>query len=111
MTHEPLCPIGQTCTIGSRDGFHVLYEVREGLIACDCCDRTCGCDLIAKVRADELRHPSEDGWMSVRAVLAWEDQVRADERAKYVPPDLPRGGEHVDYCRDLACYGCVEVTE
>ena len=37
-------------------------------------------------------------------------KVRADERSKYVLPDLPRSGEHVDYCRDLACYGCVEVT-
>lgn len=54
MTHDPLCPIGQTCTIGSRDGFHVLYQVRQGSIACDCCDRTCGCDLIAMVRADTL---------------------------------------------------------
>ena len=46
---------------------------------------TCQCDLIAK--------------------------VRADERAKYVLPDLPRGGEHVDWCRDLACYGCEEIAE
>ena len=38
-------------------------------------------------------------------------KVRADERAKYVLPDLPRGGEHVDYCRDLACCGCEEITE
>lgn len=44
----------------------------------------CQCDLIAK--------------------------VRADERAKYVP-DAPKGGEHVDWCRDLACYGCEEITE
>ena len=46
---------------------------------------TCQCDLIAK--------------------------VRADERAKYVLPDLPRGGDHVDYCRDLACYGCEEIAD
>ena len=46
---------------------------------------TCQCDLIAK--------------------------VRADERAKYVLPDLPRGGEHVDWCRDLACYGCEEIAD
>ena len=45
----------------------------------------CQCDLIAK--------------------------VRADERAKYVLPDLPRGGEHVDWCRDLACYGCEEIAD
>jgi hypothetical protein len=45
----------------------------------------CHCDLIAK--------------------------VRADERAKYVLPDLPRGGEHVDWCRDLACYGCEEIAD
>jgi len=47
--------------------------------------RVCQCDLIAK--------------------------VRADERAKYVLPDLPRGGDHVDYCRDLACYGCEEIAD
>ena len=38
-------------------------------------------------------------------------KVRADERAKYVLPDLPRGGEHVDWCRDLACYGCEEIAD
>lgn len=38
-------------------------------------------------------------------------KVRADERAKYVLPDLPRGGDHVDYCRDLACYGCEEIAD
>ena len=48
-------------------------------------EAACQCDLIAK--------------------------VRADERSKYVLPDLPRGGEHVDWCRDLACYGCEEITE
>jgi hypothetical protein len=38
-------------------------------------------------------------------------KVRADERAKYVLPDLPRGGEHVDWCRDLACCGCEEIAD
>ena len=38
-------------------------------------------------------------------------RVRADERAKYVLPDLPRGGDHVDYCRDLACCGCEEIAD
>ena len=38
-------------------------------------------------------------------------KVREDERSKYVLPDLPRSEDHVDWCRDLACYGCVEVTE
>ena len=52
---------------------------------CNIWDGGCDCDLIAK--------------------------VRADERAKYVLPDLPRGGEHVDYCRDLACYGCEEIAD
>ena len=37
--------------------------------------------------------------------------VRADERAKYVLPDLPRGGDHVDWCRDLACCGCEEIAD
>jgi hypothetical protein len=57
----------------------------ESGAACFTCGNTCQCDLIAK--------------------------VRADERAKYVLPDLPRGGEHVDWCRDLACYGCEEIAE
>lgn len=92
-THDPLCPSYGLCDCGCEYDAH------------------CMCGFIAKVRADELRRPSEDGWMSVRAVLAWEDQVRADERAKYVLPDLPRGGEHVDWCRDLACYGCEEITD
>jgi hypothetical protein len=61
MTHDPLCP---------HD--YVPYKQLG--------PNSCQCDLIAKVRADELRRPSEDGWMSVRAVLAWEDQVRADEQ-------------------------------
>ena len=91
MTHDPLCP--------------KWFDNYNDQIECPTCD------LIARVRADELRRPSEDGWMSVRAVLAWEDQVRADERAKYVLPDLPRGGDHVDYCRDLACYGCEEIAD
>ena len=38
-------------------------------------------------------------------------KVRANERAKYVLPDLPRGGDHVDWCRDLACYGCEEIAD
>jgi len=38
-------------------------------------------------------------------------RVRADERAKYVLPDLPRGGDHVDWCRDLACCGCEEIAD
>jgi len=46
---------------------------------------SCQCDLIAK--------------------------VRADEQAKYVLPDLPRGGDHVDWCRDLACCGCEEIAD
>jgi len=66
MTHDPLCPeygrdYGECFSQSFSDAF-------------------CQCELISKVRADELRRPSEDGWMSVRAVLAWEDQVREDER-------------------------------
>lgn len=52
MTHDPLCPLGQPChALGGDD--HLLYKAYEGLTACDCCDRTCCCDVIAKVRADE----------------------------------------------------------
>jgi hypothetical protein len=47
--------------------------------------RVCQCDLIA--------------------------QVVERERAMYFPVETERGEEHVDWCRDLACYGCVEVTE
>jgi hypothetical protein len=57
------------------------------------------CGFIAKVRADELRRPSEDGWMSVRAVLAWEDQVRADERKRVA-----------NYLRDDAACPTIEAT-
>ena len=103
MTHDPLCPLAPP----TSDYAPYLAEAVSLLQQ----EAACQCELIAKVRADELRRPSEDGWMSVRAVLAWEDQVRADERAKYVLPDLPRGGEHVDWCRDLACYGCEEIAE
>ena len=60
MTHDPLCPVSR--------------RFRP----------SCECDFIAEVRADTLRRPSEDGWMSVRAVLAWEDRVRADEREQAV---------------------------
>ena len=53
MTHDPLCPLGQPChALGGDD--HLLYKAYEGLTACDCCDRTCCCDVIAKVRADML---------------------------------------------------------
>jgi hypothetical protein len=37
-------------------------------------------------------------------------EVRADERAKYSDETEPeRGEEHVDWCRDLYCYGCQEI--
>ena len=32
------------------------------------------------------------------------------ERAMFLPLETERGEDHVDWCRDLACYGCVEVT-
>lgn len=39
-------------------------------------------------------------------------QVVEREREKYyVPVKSERGEEHVDWCRDLGCCGCVEVTE
>jgi len=59
MTHDPLCSISQACAFDSRDGFHILYKARGGLIACDCCDRTCCCDVIAKVRADERKQAGQ----------------------------------------------------
>ena len=64
---------------------HALEHWLSDCESPECDEIACQCDLIAR--------------------------VRADERAKYVPPDLPRGGEHVDYCRDLACCGCEEITE
>jgi hypothetical protein len=69
MTHDPLCPYRPKISV------FATYWQKE---------IPCQCDLIAKVRADELRRPSEDGWMSVRAVLAWEDEVRADTLDKAV---------------------------
>jgi hypothetical protein len=65
MTHDPLCP-----------HYYVPYKQLR--------PNSCQCDLIAKVRADELRRPSEDGWMSVRAVLEWDERIRADEREESI---------------------------
>ncbi len=83
MTHDPLCP----CE--SHKQPHIQHL--NGMC------HYCQCDLIAKVRDDELRRPSEDGWMSVRAVLAWEDQVRADERNKVNAERSARFGVWHDY--------------
>ena len=63
MTHDPFCQLGTSKAHTNPEDCH-------------------SCAFIAKVRADELRRPTEDGWMSVRAVLAWEDQVRDDERSR-----------------------------
>lgn len=67
MTHDPFCPCAP------------IDPIRPGAVH-TANSASCLCVLIAQVRADELRRPSEDGWMSVRAVLGWEDQVRADEQ-------------------------------
>ena len=80
MTHDPLCL--------SREAPDDYWP-----------EQLCNCRLIAKVRADELRRPSEDGWMSVRAVLAWEDQIRADERKRVA-----------NYLRDDAACPTIEAT-
>lgn len=66
MTHDPLCPSYGLCDCGCEYDAH------------------CMCGFIAKVRADELRRPSEDGWMSVRAVLEWDERIRADEREESI---------------------------
>jgi len=68
MTHDALCPCAT----------HKSPHIQHLSGVCHYCQ----CNLIAKVRADELRRPTEDGWMSVRAVLAWEDQIRDDERSR-----------------------------
>jgi hypothetical protein len=73
MTHDPLCEWAEcVCPLD--------YDVPERGHLVHCPDQYCECEFIAKVREDTLRRPSEDGWMSVRAVLDWEDQVRADEQ-------------------------------
>jgi len=74
VTHDPFCPQAQMYQDNAVSWWD--SECQE--------DFDCRCDLIAKIRGDELRRPSEDGWMSVRAVLAWEDQVRADERQRII---------------------------
>ena len=71
VQHDPLCKAASLWVAVIENGGSLPHKF------IDYCPT---CDLIAKVRADELRHPSEDGWMSVRAILAWEDQVRADEQ-------------------------------
>jgi hypothetical protein len=72
MTHDWMCPINAQVDFDNFNLDNYLERYR------------CQCELILKVRADELRRPSEDGWMSVRAVLAWEDQVRTDERSRCI---------------------------
>lgn len=65
MTHDPLCALERPCVVGSRDGFHVLYEDGDGKATCDCCDQICQCDLIAKVRAESSdcdNHGDEVRW-------------------------------------------------
>jgi hypothetical protein len=57
---------------------------------------------------DPLCKGDEVGYACMCPLIA---RVRADERAKYVLPDLPRGGDHVDWCRDLACCGCEEIAD
>jgi hypothetical protein len=92
-------------------------------------DGGCQCEKIAEIRADERKYVMSvieelpclcdegkdycDGQTDAIDAIDSIDSIDkvADERAKYVLPDLPKGGEHVDWCRDLACYGCVEVTE
>jgi hypothetical protein len=88
MTHDPLCP-WEPETLWTGESSDLIYYRRPEI--------PCQCDLIAKVRADELRRPSEDGWMSVRAVLAWEDQVRADERRKVNNERIARFGYWHDH--------------
>ena len=66
---------------------------------------TCPLDYDAPERGHMIGCPEDDCECEIIA------EIRADERAKYVLPDLPRGGEHVDWCRDLACYGCEEIAE
>lgn len=75
--HDPLCEWAEC--VCPRD-----YDVPERGHLVHCPDQYCECDFIAKVRADELRRPSEDGWMSVRAVLEWDERIRADEREESI---------------------------
>lgn len=72
MTHDPLCRIAQ----GIRDGECCADDPLFGF--------PCTCDLIAKARADALRRPSEDAYMSLRAVLEWDERIRADEREESI---------------------------
>lgn len=71
--HDPLCPY-QPYT-----WYEYAHEPGNGYYAGGI---QCLCALIDKVRSDELRNPSEDAWMSVRAVCLWEDEVRTEEREK-----------------------------
>jgi len=66
---------------------------------------TCPLDYDVPERGHMIGCPEDDCECEIIA------KVRADERAKYVLPDLPRGGEHVDWCRDLACCGCEEIAD
>ena len=65
MTHDPLCP---------HD--YVPYKQLG--------PNSCTCDLIAKVRDDELRRLTDDAYMSLRAVSEWDERIRVDEREESI---------------------------
>ena len=85
MTHDPFCQLGTSKAHTNPEDCH-------------------SCAFIAKVRADELRRPTADGWMSVRAVLAWEDQVRDDERAWAVKNAAEEIERHIVTNGTCACF-------
>lgn len=86
-------------------------------------DGGCQCEKIAKIRADERKYvisvieelPCQcgedkdycdgqtDAINAIEAICFNESSNGAEETVEI------RGEEHVDWCRDLYCYGCREV--
>lgn len=100
-THDPLCPIEQVCAIGSRDGYHVLYETHAGLLACDCCERECNCSpatggLIEAGPASYLES------RPVGFVLPTNDPMIREQLADTI---LPEPCEDCTECEGWACKG------
>lgn len=64
MTHDPLCPVSSS-RCGGRDGkHHSLWP--EPPAECEKCGAECQCELIAKVRADQIERDAtivkDFGW-------------------------------------------------
>lgn len=65
MTHDPLCPMSQSCPRGPH---HMLGNPLAEPSYCDPCGAECDCALIARVQEDEssTHHGAASGGMISR---------------------------------------------